>query len=290
MLRESLFRRELSRKYYHMEPTNKSIKKSIIAGAALGFFTMLAIGWIGGYPMWNMIALTLVVSFTVGGAIVGALVALLFLKVIYPQLGIDGKKSSVYRNMQASPAEKKEMHVEYELNTDDALAFHLYNYEHSPQLGRARKLLRRALLFAVAVELLAAILLVVAFGKHYLPFVLVLCAFALLTLLYYVFSPSLMRKGLKGAVVRNYGQRKDKLTGKHKLSIAPDAVTDITDMGESTTRWDAIEWIASTDQYLFMMVRGSGPHIVPRRAFADDAPFKQFIDTAKAYYQAAIKS
>ncbi len=94
-----------------------------------------------------------------------------------------------------------------------------------------------------------------------------------------------MRKSLKRTVARNYSQGSNKLTGKHKISITPDALTDITDIEESTTRWNAIEWIASTDQYLFMTVRGSGPHIVPRRAFTNEEAFKQFVDTVNTYYQ-----
>lgn len=184
----------------------------------------------------------------------------------------------------------REMNVAFELTSNDVLSFYYYNYEQSPTLGKARKLIRRALLFSVAVELLAAAILLVVFGRDYLSFVVVLGLFAVLTLLYYFFAPLLGRKSIKGLVARDYGHGKDKLTGKNKLTITPDAVTNVTEMGKSTTRWDAIEWIASTDQYLFMTVRGSGPFIVPKRAFTDEQEFKKFIDTAKTYHQAVETS
>jgi uncharacterized membrane protein len=268
-----------------MVPSNRFVRNTAIS-AVVGFAIIsLIIGLIMQAPQR---ALLLIVSIAIGAGTIGALIGLLILRMIYAQFRSDGEKLKVGKNARDNLVEA--MYIEYELNTDDALAFHLYNYEHSPQLGHARKLVRRGLLFAVAVELLAAAVIAVALGKGYLLFVLVLCAFALLTFLYYVVSPSLMRKGLRGTVARAYSQGKNKLTGKHKLSITPDGVTDIADIGETTTRWDAIEWLASTDQYLFMMVRGSGPHIVPKRSFADEAEFRQFVEASKVHHQAAMEA
>jgi hypothetical protein len=236
-------------------------------------------------PLWVM--LIAVFSYMGVGALLGFIGWIIYRRYIYPQFGIVSQKL-VVATKQASVAKEREMDVEYELNTDDALAFHLYNYEYSPQTGRLRKLMRRMLLFSIAIEILIAIVLIIAIGKDMLPFSVTLGILAMLTLLWWSFSPLLIRKSLRGAVARNYGQGRNKLTGKHKLSITPDAVTDIADMGESTTRWNAIEWVASTDEYLFMLVRASSPYIVPRRAFADDAAFRQFVEEAKAYHQAAM--
>lgn len=215
------------------------------------------------------------------GFVIAGLIGWLFLSFIYPQLRSSGEKLAV------GPVEKKEMGVEYEIKADDVLAFHLYFYERSPQPGQARKLLQRMLLFAFALAILVIIAVLAIFGTEFLPLLATLGILAVLTLLYYLFSPLLLRKSIRVAVAKQYGQGRNKLTGKHKLTITPDAVTDVTDAGESMTRWTAVEWIASTDQYLFMTVRGSGPHIVPRRAFADEQVFTQFVDTTKAYHQSA---
>ena len=213
--------------------------------------------------------------------VVGELFGWLFFRFIYPQLRSSGEKLVV------GPAEKKEMGIEYELKADDVLAFHLYLYERSPQARRRRKLVRRMLLLAFALDIPAIIIVLAVVGTESLPSLAALGMLALLTLLLYLFSPLLLQKDIRAAVARQYGQGSDKLTGKHKLSITQDGVTDITGMGESKTRWKAVEWVTSTDQYLFMTVRGSAPYIVPRGAFSDETTFSQFADTAKSYHQAA---
>ncbi len=271
---------------YHIMPPRHYIRNLIIFAIAVCLPVFLVIGLVAQLSIRDLFIIALM-TFGIGTVVAG-LVGWLFLRFVYPQLGTNDDKPSVNTNIQVSPAEK--IYADYELNNDDMLSYYSYNYEQSPTLGRARKLIRRALLLAIAVELLVAVVLLVVLGRSYLPFAVALAAFAVLAILYYLLSPLLIRKSLRGVVARDYGHGRDKLTGKHKLSISPDAVTDITDMGESTTRWNAIEWIASTDQYLFMAVRGSGPYIVPRRAFANEEAFRQSVDTAKAYHQAAVRS
>jgi hypothetical protein len=78
------------------------------------------------------------------------------------------------------------------------------------------------------------------------------------------------------------------LTGKHNITITPNAIIDSSDTGDSKTYWGAIERIETTDQYVFILSLGSGPYITPRKAFSDDISFKQFIDLANIYHQGAI--
>jgi hypothetical protein len=268
-----------------MIPTKRLIRNIFIA--MVGIWAL--IGLAQGIWMFHASLSTILVaeSIIIGAGVIGAIIGWLVLRAVFPHLRSDGKKSTVSTNIQPNLVDKK-MYAEYELSSDDVLSFHLYNYEQSPTLGRALKLIRRISLIAIAVVLFAAVILGTAFDKQYFPLVLVLCAFALIILLYYLFSPSLVRQSIGRVVARDYSQGQDKLTGKHKVSITADSVTDITDMGESTTRWQAVEWIVSTDQHLFMAVRGSGPYIVPRRAFNDDASFRQFVDTAKGYQKAML--
>jgi hypothetical protein len=260
------------------------LRNGIIFTISVVLLIVLIIGWIAHVSLRDLLIMVLM---TIGmGAVIGGLMGWLFFKFIYPQLGIVSQKLAVGTNVPVNLS--KEMSVEYELNIDDALAFHLYNYEHSPQLGRVWKLLHHSLLFVVAIEILIAIVLIIADGKDMLPISTTLGVLAVLTFLYYIFRPLLMRKLLKWAAKRSYGQGPNKLIGKHELSITPDVVTDITDMGESTTRWNAIEYVASTNQHIFMQVRASSPYIVPRRAFADGAAFRQFVEAAKACHQAVM--
>ncbi len=264
---------------FQIIPTKRYMRNLKIFTIAVCLLMVLFIGLIAHVSIRDLLIAGLM---AIGiGFVVGELGSWLFFRFIYPQLRSSDEKLVV------GAAEKKEMDIEYELKADDVLAFHLYFYERSPQRRRTRKLLRRMLLLAFALEILVIIVVLAALGTKAVPFLAALGILTLLTLLYYLFSPLLLRKIIRVAVAKQYGQGSDQLTGKHKLSITQDGVTDITGMGESKTRWKAVEWVTSTDQYLFMTVRGSGPYIVPRGAFSDETTFSQFADTAKSYHQAA---
>jgi hypothetical protein len=268
-----------------MVPTKRLIRNIyIIIIGVLAIIGLIQGFWIFHAPLLTILIVELILM---GAGAIGASVGWLVLRAIYPHLRGDDKKTAVGANMQANLL--KEMQIEYKLNIDDALAFHSYNYEHSPQIGRARKLIQRMLLLAVGVELLVSIVLVAAFGKQQLPLATALFTLVVLTFLWYSFFPSLLRKSLRKEVARRHGQDQNKLTLTHRLSVTADTVTDVTDVGQSTTHWNAIEYVASTDQYLFMSVRASSPYIVPRRAFSDEALFSRFVEVAKAYHQAAVK-
>ena len=49
---------------------------------------------------------------------------------------------------------KEKIYAEYQLSNDDVFSFYSYNYERSLILGKARKVMRGVLLFAIAIELL----------------------------------------------------------------------------------------------------------------------------------------
>ena len=88
--------------------------------------------------------------------------------------------------------------------------------------------------------------------------------------------------------MKDYGPNKNRLIGKHKFSATPTKMIDISNVGETESSWDAIEYVVTTDQYLFLHVRASGPYIVPKRAFPDDQAFRRFAETVTAYHHASI--
>lgn len=180
----------------------------------------------------------------------------------------------------------KEMYVEYELNTDDIGAFKIYNFENSPKTGPGWKIIRRSAIAASIVYLILAIVLYVAFGKEFFLIEVIFIVLALLTITWYVIAPLRIRRNLKRTASGNYNQP-NRLIGKHKFSITAEAITDVGDNGETTTHWNAVEYVLSNDQYLFMLEHGSGQYIIPRRAFSDEAAFNDFVILAKTYHKAS---
>ena len=82
----------------------------------------------------------------------------------------------------------------------------------------------------------------------------------------------------------------NRITGTHHLSISADGITDINEIGQNRTHWNGISWFADTNKYLFLASSDNTIiDIVPKRAFANETSFNQFIETAKSYYQEKVK-
>ncbi len=257
------------------------IRKLIIFTTSVWLLIVIIMGLIAHISLTDLVIAALI---TIGeGIIIVGLIGWVAVRFIYPYLYSDDKKPAIASKMPENVA--KEIKVEYELNAEDVAAYIIYNYEHSTQLKLSRKFLRIILLFVLGVEILGVMLLVVILKEY--SFSIALGVLAVMTLIWYFCYPSIIQRSLKRGIPGIYGQSQNMLTGKHILLINPDLLVDKTDMGESTTRWSAVEYLTPTNQYLFVSVRGSGPHIIPKRAFADEALFKQFAETAIAYHHAA---
>ena len=101
----------------------------------------------------------------------------------------------------------------------------------------------------------------------------------------------MIRKRTKNELIRQYGEGKNGVIGKHEFSITKERIKDITEAGEQTMRWDVIDNVIETDQHLFIAFHAlSEAYIIPRRAFEHDADFIQFAETARMYHQAATES
>jgi hypothetical protein len=242
-------------------------RNGVILGMFLGLFIGLLAGWLGNITTEERILMALLA--TAIGAATGTLVGMLFLKVIIPNMGLVDEKP---REVIDTPQNQRRVAViEYELSVDDVVAF--FN-----QIGRVLKSIS-----VMAIGLLIVVVIVALTIVDEPVLATVAGVIAIVNLLYLI-----LRRNIIRMITRmDYSQGQNRLTGRHKLSIAPDEVTDITDAGESKAHWSAVKNVVSTKQHLFILVRGSGPYIVPRRAFNDESEYRQFGDEAKAYHQAA---
>ena len=78
-------------------------------------------------------------------------------------------------------------------------------------------------------------------------------------------------------IIKNYGQGKNGVIGKHKYSITREGVHDVTDVDETTIKWDAIENIAQTKNHMFLVIRPMTALIIPRKDFSSDSAFNQLV-------------
>jgi hypothetical protein len=176
--------------------------------------------------------------------------------------------------------------ISYEIDLDDVKAYLVHNFDNNPKVIRSNKQMHR---FVLPLGILILVLAVINYilDKQNLSFPIILVAVGITSILISLFFSRFIRSTLLTSTLKTLNQKPNKLVGKHQMSITADAITDISEIGESTTNWKGISNFVSNDKYLFLLVRGADVYIVPKRAFPDVASFTQLVDTAKGYYQAA---
>jgi hypothetical protein len=75
--------------------------------------------------------------------------------------------------------------------------------------------------------------------------------------------------------------------------LSPEGVTLLASSANrdfsELARWEAISKIAETQNLLLFVLKPKLTHVVPRRAFRDDAEFQDFVNTARAFWAEARK-
>ncbi|MBN1367622.1 MAG: hypothetical protein JW967_06830 [Dehalococcoidales bacterium] len=202
----------------------------------------------------------IVLGATIIGSILGWLIVWSVSK-IFRHHQIDNNILHNIEKINEEPPEIMEgIQLEYEVTPENIIAYQIYNQESSPKLGRLTKVLRWGMLISVFLEIIAAILIGAFGGEKYIFLISVICFVALVTLVWFIFSPSFFRIAAKADVMRNYTKGTNTLIGKHLLSITLEGVSDTSNMGESKIPWTKLDYIESTDKYLFMKVCGSAPY------------------------------
>ena len=88
----------------------------------------------------------------------------------------------------------------------------------------------------------------------------------------------------KNLLARGYGRT---VLGKHTVEISEDGVRHSGAFGDSQIRWAAIEKIEESAHAAYLYVGQSAAIIIPRSPFSDEESYERFVDTARAYRDAA---
>jgi hypothetical protein len=242
---------------------------------ALLAIMLLAIGLI---MQASLGAILLVESIVLGTSAILMYIAWLAVPRILPNILSFSKEPQLNTTVRLNKMEGKA--IEYALDMDDVIAFQ--NQFHSSRFGRIAKFARYLAIATATVEFVIAVVLLTAFNDLR-PFAISLIVLAVLTIFWLSLFPLLLRYLRKDITSRVYGQGKNRILGKHKVTITCEGILDTTEVGQSSINWKAVDDVVSNEQHLFILVKTADPYIVPRRAFADEATFKQFGDEAKAY-------
>ena len=164
------------------------------------------------------------------------------------------------------------MEVEYSLTPEDVAAW-MSDYSS----GRPRRWLPYIGLALATVPLVAEIVRLVALRAPW-PIV---AAFVLF--IPAIFGVFLFRKRL----LRLFMRRADTPTKSQRLALRPEGLTITTETTASLTAWEGVDRIVVTDTHAFFYFNKVAALILPRRAFADENEFENFVERARSYHESA---
>jgi hypothetical protein len=169
--------------------------------------------------------------------------------------------------------------IEYSLNLGDADAFLRYSAENTVEssLWWLGLLLGLGLMFYACIGSFTG-----ASGDLFLTPALVALVFCLLALLRKKWVHSLTS-------LRPEGQDVGKFLAERRLRVSPEALTHATEFSAETLSWKAIDKIAVTRDHAFLFFSRTAAYILPRRAFATDADFQDFVHLARRYHAPATE-
>ena len=72
-------------------------------------------------------------------------------------------------------------------------------------------------------------------------------------------------------------------TPNHIIAIAPDSITEISEVGESRTAWSGVEKVEENEEYIFLYTGSLIAHVIPKRAFISQDEASKFFQQARAY-------
>ena len=183
------------------------------------------------------------------------------------------------------------MTAEYELTKDDWSAFNYYHHFHSPT---ARRQYLRGWFGSVIIVLLVClgISLLANFNgpapRSTFSVLLMPLVCAVVCLLWF---PWAYRRKLKRIVAGMIGEGRNRtLLGRQRVTISPEGISRSSDFDQTTVRWSAVERVIKDKDHAFVYTSALAAIIIPRRAFADDVAFDDFVLKATGYHQEAEAS
>jgi hypothetical protein len=115
--------------------------------------------------------------------------------------------------------------------------------------------------------------------------VLIITAFAIAILLVVVAVRVWVRPYLLALLVKlslKDPENRKRMLGWRRIVIGPEGLSMRGEGIDSTVKWTAIQRIPVTREHAFLYMTTTNAFIVPRRAFASDADFRDFVATARA--------
>lgn len=98
--------------------------------------------------------------------------------------------------------------------------------------------------------------------------------------------PRRYRAAVSGNARRMYSAGENRgLKEVQTLILSPEAIHTKNPLEEITRKWAVVERMEGTDDYFYIFISSISAYIIPRRVFASDDDYQEFVDTAHKYWR-----
>jgi hypothetical protein len=175
--------------------------------------------------------------------------------------------------------EGKPVKVEYTLTPEDCAAAMRERLQNSPGKPWWEPYVSMAEFFLV---LLIQGAMLVALG---FPWPVVAGVLLLAVLFFVLLSPLIFKRSMAGI------SRRARIPATSmSLEVRPEGLAVTTPTTASLTIWEGIDRIVVSDTHALFYLNNVAAHILPRRVFADERDFEEFVASARSYLEAARRS
>lgn len=163
------------------------------------------------------------------------------------------------------------MEINYELTEKDYLDFNVFHAENSPTIRRS--ILIQRLIGPVI------FLIMPFYATRYtgIPLWYWVIIFGTLGALWYSFYPKYIKWEVSRRTSKLIKEGKDgKILGNKNIKLTPEGIYGTSLYSEEKVKWDSIERIEETEDYIYIFISSISAFIIPIRAFNDTNTKEKF--------------
>lgn len=177
------------------------------------------------------------------------------------------------------------MNVTYQLTPEAMIGFNMYVFSTSPTL---RVQNNRNRIIAVSITVVLCFIIFVDMNELLIANIVIILLTALFT--FFIYNPiaqRLQRRAIQ-KLIKNESSKQ--FFTERTLTLYPDHIQTISEMGENKMSWKAIKDITIVPEYAYLFVDTLQAVVIPKRAFPDHDAFDAFIQEATRFWQDATKT
>lgn len=173
------------------------------------------------------------------------------------------------------------MKTEFELTTEDLLAFNWHHYQHSPTMRQA---FRKGYIMVIFLSALLGLLVALTWD------VLVgLITFIIVLPFYLMVYKQSVQKTLKQNTARMIGEGRNRsMLGRHRVEISEKEIIITNEVSRGSILWVGVERVVETSEHIIIYTASIKAVVVPKRAFRDEREAEVFYSTAQRYLEIGL--